>query len=69
MYHTSSLLHDSAFRDEAMRDLKVGRKLGPNVPVVAQLAGDDPEAMGRAGKLLVGLVDALGESLLFLSTL
>ena len=64
MYHTSSLLDDPAFFDEALRDLKLGKKLrdahgGPLV--VAQLAGDDPEAMGRAGKLLVGLVDALGE--------
>lgn len=62
MFHTSSLLDDPAFYDEAMRDLKLGRKMGrPRVPVVGQLAGDDPEAMGRAGALLVGLVDALGE--------
>jgi hypothetical protein len=67
MFHTSSLLDSPRFLDEAMRDLKLGRKMrdaaGGGPLVVAQLAGNDPDAMGQAGKMLVGLVDALGEEL------
>lgn len=64
MLHSSSLLNDRDFLEQTLLDLELGKKLreqfgGPRV--VAQLAGDDPEDMSRAGRLLFGLVDAVGE--------
>jgi len=64
MLHSSSLFNDRDFLDQTLLDLELGKKLreqsgGPRV--VAQLAGDDPVEMGRAGKLLIGLVDVVGE--------
>lgn len=66
MLHSSALINDRDFLESTLLDLELGKKLreqsgGPRV--VAQLAGDDPDKMGRAGRLLIGLVDALGESI------
>ncbi|KAL7411526.1 hypothetical protein BDY24DRAFT_133571 [Mrakia frigida] len=62
MLHSSALINDRDFLESTLLDLELGKKLreqsgGPRV--VAQLAGDDPDKMGRAGRLLIGLVDAL----------
>lgn len=63
MFHTTPLLENRDFRERALRDLSFGRALAEagsmTAPVVAQLAGNDPDLLVEAGKVIGGLADAL----------
>lgn len=61
MFHVDPLLDNPDFRDRVLRDLEYGRQVSGTPLVVAQLAGNVPERVVDAGKIVARYVDALGE--------
>lgn len=61
MLPATRLLSDADFLEETLLDLRAGREHAGGPLVVAQIAGDDPETIVAAARLLSSLVDAVGQ--------
>lgn len=63
MYVPDKLLNDQEYLEYHIRDLTAAGQDEFNGPVVAQLSGNDPELVVRAGRKIQSYCDAIGESL------
>lgn len=62
MYIPEKLLNDREYLDYHLRDLTLCSDDPSHGPVVAQLCGNDPDIIVRAGRKLQAYCDAIGNS-------
>lgn len=61
MYIPEKLLNDRDYLEYHLRDLSIASDDPLGRPVVAQLCGNDPEVIVKAGRKIQGFCDAIGK--------